>query len=206
MGQEDLKKKFERIHLKTETSEQLIKVSAVEKQKIRFKNSTSSDVHQQIKNAPTSSHLEWKNLLTSQYERPHLSNDVRPIQNQIQWNLYRLLGRPVLVSFFVKNDEMSVLEKMNKHIQERSDFWFDLLQETNHLHVRTNKGKLNIWLKSDESTEKKSKFIQSTVEREYLSHPQQLKSFQVKNSQGWTDVTLEVDLRNLEARYKGSDL
>lgn len=205
MGQQDLKKKFERVHLKSESSDDL-KTSITEKQKMRFKSSNMSELHQQIKNATPVSTVDWKNQLTNHYVRPTLSAEVKPLQQQLQWTLNRLLGRSVLLSFFVKKDEASVLEKISKHMQERNDFWFSLLKEANQIHIRTGKGKLQIWLKSDESIQNYFPLIQTRLEREYVSHPQQLRSFQVKNADGWIEVQLDVDLHSLETRYKGSDL
>jgi len=205
MGQEDLKKKFERVHLQSEVAQEL-NSTAVEKQKIRFKNSSLTEIHQQIKNAKTASNLDWKNLLTSHYSRPALSNEIKPVQHQIQWTLNRLLGRPVLLSFLVKNDEASVLDKINKHMQERNEFWLSLLEEVTQIHLRTVKGKLQIWLKTNETISTHLKSMQSILENEYIARPHELKSFQVKNLDDWIEVLIDVDWRNSENRYKGREL
>ncbi|MBA2403134.1 MAG: hypothetical protein H0V66_00060 [Bdellovibrionales bacterium] len=202
----DLKQRF----LKLQSKEQFVSETVIEKKptpiatgdKLELSKSTQSHVHEAIENSSQTQVYDWKKTYRKSFHRPTLEETCEPIIQKTQWNIHSLVDNSPLISFHYTHCLSKTLTKLNTYLEAKPFFWSHLMSGAGQIHIRSTKNKLQLWIRSNDSSELKQKRLKTVLENEFIANSKQLKAFSVQKVEEWFELSLDITEKTVDIRDK----
>lgn len=163
-----------------------------EKQVIELKASQHPEIHLQLRNAHSKSY-DWKKQFKLTCTRPQITTE-RPSQlTELEWKIQKLCDENVFVSFTQSEALLGQSAKILNSIKKRSQFWKKLLSKAEHLHVSADKNKIYLGMRYLQPVSSIKNSLKSTMEDEYTSGANLLKTYNMKGQDDWMEITIEIN-------------
>lgn len=203
----DLKNRFDKLQ---KTSETPVSEDKVVKPVLTIKqvDMTSSypEIHEAIRDCHSGQSYDWRGEYRKGMKRPSELSIPHPYLFELQGRISELLGKPILFTCYEKESLELAAKKLNSYIVSRPKFWRQALEGVAQIHFRSEKGKIQLWLRSDDSTFIRSGKVKTAMENEYLINSRQLKSYGVYSTEDWVELHLEIIDRPADYTEKGQNL
>ncbi len=181
-------------------------VSKREPKNIDLSSSDNSRMHEAVASCQEVKEFNWKRVYRQQFQRPSIETSSEPVIQETQWKIQALSESPLLISFHYTDCLVATLKKLNTYMTGRPTFWRHLLLGAGQVHLRSEKNKVQMWIRFSDLSNENQKILKATVENEFMENSRQLKSFSIQKVEEWFELGFDINEKFAESRDKDASV